>query len=252
MFKIKTPLYAKFRNAEFVQCMNTVLDVYKKHESGVAALERPIAVFENAVNNMLRVLNENKAPTVFATLRPIDDERMKTARGLSWYLRAEIYRQKKDRVDHAQRLLASFRKHCRCFERFSLQHKTTAINKMLQDWQTEPALINAVIALNLENWVADLTVQNEVFYQTYFKKAASNNRDTRTKQLRFAIRQAFEELIVDTMAYARVSTDKEIFQTIMTSINNVIGLNNTTVAARRTRRKTVVVPKPTLPVTVSG
>jgi hypothetical protein len=118
----------------------------------------------------------------------------------------------------------------------------------LLSWQEEPALKEAVTAINVENYLADLTAQNDQFYQLYFVRAESRELETKTFTLRSDIRTQFEELTADTVAHARISEDKESFQTLIKSLNNVISLNNAPVEGRRSRKKKEEAPQTIWPV----
>ena len=250
MFKLQLPVFVKFRDAEFVQLMNTILDVVKKNPSIASALQSQIAALEIAVQKMILVLNESKGITVNAELKPLDDIRVNSLRGLKWYLKAEIFRKREDRLKHAKLLMACLKQHCDKMDKMSYQHKTMAINKLLMDCKEDPALQEAVTAINAENYLADLTSQNDFFYQSYVVKAETREQDTRTANLRAAVRAQFDELVADTQAHARIGADKESFQAIIKLLNNVINLNNAPVEGRRSRKKKEEAPMSMLPVPV--
>lgn len=250
MNTIKNPSYGKFRAPEYLQLMTTVLDIYKKNQSQVTLLNEKIVTFEQAVKSMMRVLNDSKGVTIISELTPLDKMRIKAVRGLKLFLQADVFRDRPERVRHAKILLQSFKQHCNEISRASFEHKTISINKMLEEWQTGPAYIEAVKILNAESWVQDVSERNEVFYRLYLEKAESSERDIKTNELRANLRAVFEDLSTDTFALARVAPDKEVYQSLVKSLNNVINLNNDTVLRRRPKRRRGNPPMPSLPVPV--
>lgn len=248
MKTIKNPFYAKFRGPEFLQLMTSVLDVYKKHQSSSTTLSTRIDTFENAIKSMRQVLNESKGETAISELSPMDKKRIKAVRGLRWFLQSEVYRERPERLKHAEVLLKNFNQHCDDIGKASFQHKTICIDKMLEEWKTEPMYIDAVKAIQAESWVEDLAQHNAVFYEKYMDKAESTDRELKTIERRAMIKVAFEDLTTDTFALARVAPDKEVYEALVKSLNNVINMNNDTVSRRRSRRKKEEPPVSFLPV----
>lgn len=250
MTSIKNPLYGKLRNTEHLQVMTNVLDIYRKYQTKATALQDRLVTFENAVKSMMDVLNDSKGVTFNGELKPLDDARIYAVRGLRWFLQSEVYRDRPDRSKHAKMLLQSFNQHCDDISRASFEHKTICITKMMDEWQTVPVFMEAIKALNAESWVEDVTNHNTIFNEKYLEKAESAEREVKTSQLRANLRAVYEEITKDTLALARVAPDKEVYEALVKSLNNVVSIKNESVEKRRSKRKKAKEPMPSLPVPV--
>ena len=243
MLLIKTPLWAKFRNGESLQCATNELEYYRSSKVQTAFLDKGANELTTHVNTMTAAFMDNKDASVTKQMKPFDDSRIKALRGLRAFLQSEIYRT--DAIDNpANTLMKNLSKFNDRIERLSFQHKTAVINKMLSDWQTEPDLTQAVQALPGANtWVEELNQRNQNFHLTYFEKAKNTVSAEQSKTMRKNIVAAHQEWMKDITSLARVNGDNPEFETFIRELNGIIETANAPVANRGSRRKKEVVPE---------
>ncbi|MBK8546943.1 MAG: hypothetical protein IPL63_06050 [Saprospiraceae bacterium] len=127
---------------------------------------------------------------------------------------------------HAALLLKSYGRFCDGIDKLSFQHKTAVITKLIDAWAEEAEFVEAVNAIGAHSWVKELADTNESFYALYFSKAKSKLPVLQSNIMKADIKDAFDELISDTLAFARVFPDKTEYNKLIKELNGVIEANN--------------------------
>ncbi|MBK6363807.1 MAG: hypothetical protein IPF52_10030 [Saprospiraceae bacterium] len=249
MLTISKPALSRFRTGEHLQCMTTILDVYKVFDVKSLGLEIRVNELEQKITIMKDAFMVSKSDSVSFELRPVDEERISLLKGLKRFLQSEYYRPDVQKKKHAALLLKSYGRFCDGIDKFSFQHKTAVITKLIDAWAEEAEFVEAVNAIGAHSWVKELADTNESFYALYFSKAKSKLPVLQSNIMKADIKDAFDELISDTLAFARVFPDKTEYNKLIKELNGVIEANNQPVVNRRNRRRKETVSSftPTLP-----
>ncbi|MBK7525655.1 MAG: hypothetical protein IPI53_16365 [Saprospiraceae bacterium] len=73
MLTISKPALSRFRTGEHLQCMTTVLDVYKATDAKSLGLEIRVNEFEQKITIMKDAFMVAKSDNVSSDLRPVDE-----------------------------------------------------------------------------------------------------------------------------------------------------------------------------------
>ncbi|MBK8855726.1 MAG: hypothetical protein IPN10_16885 [Saprospiraceae bacterium] len=237
MLTISKPALSRFRTGEHLQCMTTVLDVYKATDAKSLGLEIRVNEFEQKITIMKDAFMVAKSDNVSSDLRPVDEERISLLKGLKRFLQSEYYRPDAQKKKHAALLLKSYGRFCDGIDKLSFQHKTAVITKLIDEWAEESEFVEAINAIEANSRVKELADTNESFYALYFSKAKSKLPVLQSNQMKADINAAFDELVSDTLAFARVSSDKTQYNKLIKELNGVIEANNQPAVNRRSRKK---------------
>ncbi|MFZ1702792.1 MAG: DUF6261 family protein [Saprospiraceae bacterium] len=245
MKKLNVAVLHRFRNGEFLQFMTTVLDLYKEADAKSLQMEGRVDELDRALSKMRDVFMDSKGESINAELRPLDNERIMAVKGLKKFLQSESYRTDLVKKKQAMQLLKSYGQYCDGIDRLSYQHKTAIITKLMEEWTEDPENSAAISSLGGSTWIDDVKTKNDQFYIEYFSKAKTSTTSLLTTKLRGEIKTAYNELVTDTMSFARVVIDKQVYFTLIDKLNGVIDVNNEPILNRMSRRKKEVVgPSP--------
>lgn len=243
----------RFKKAEFIQFMTTISDVFNSIDVTALSLGENVKKLQESVAAMRMAYLDTEEITLNAELKPLDQKRIKKLRSLKKFILAEIDRDEADTIDQATMLNNSFTQICKGLERFTLQHKTVQIQKLLNAWTTNPKLSEAVQAIGAQPRVNEIMQSNEVFYTNYFSKAKSNIQDFDTSEVKGNIKTIYNNLVTDINALAWINKDNNKYTTLIQELNSVIESNNQPVIYRRGKKRKEAVVTSTLPVPyVSG
>lgn len=247
MKALKNVAISKFTIGEALQFMTTMSDVYNNFELKATILDARFKELQDEVQTLKAPFMENRRITLTEKLKPLDVKRLNILRGIKKFLAAEIDRDHPERAPHAAALSESFSQFCDGISRFSLQHKTVLIDKLLNALNTEAPLIKAIEILNIQDWVNELTVQNEAFYSNYFDKAKSKSQRIQANIMKERIKAIYDKLVMDINSLVWIAEDKEKYDPLVKELNNIIEANYTPVKNRTAKKKKMPV-YPTLPV----
>ena len=231
------PTHSRYQNGEYIQLMIGVIGVFKNEDPQRLSLNDLVEKLITEVNVLNDGFMESKGETMRAALMPLDERRISSARGLRLYLQSETLNPVSDRQKAAEALYKSYLQYCDGLSKMTLPNKTAVVNRMLQEWSSNPVLAEAVKTSGAVQWVETLTRENELFSQNYFTKSKAKTRDKKTKDARVAVKLAYEELVTITEAYAKVAADTGPYRNLIRELNSVISNNNNQVDHRGYGRK---------------
>lgn len=251
MTKIKSALLLKYRKSELLQFLTTVTEVLNRMESKPPVLQERIQQLENVLSEMKIAFNENMEDTLNGEVKPLDDARLNTLKGLKNFLKAEMYRDEPGKVKIAETLLKMHIKYCNRIGTFSLQHKTWQISELLNAWAVNPVLNASIDTINARSWVNQLSEQNAGFYSKYFEKATTDAPLADGNVLRKNAKVVYDNLSEDISSLARVSENNSPYVSLVNELNSLIEKNNQPIVMRTSRKKKETVAEvPTVPLPV--
>lgn len=115
---------------------------------------------------------------------------------------------------------------------------SAVIDALLNDWNENPALVAALNTLRLTQWVALLSLLNTEFNTTYIARAQTSVKPGQIEQKRTEMREAYEEIVFDTVSYSRVAADTTQYVAIINGLNGLIADYNHAVTLRLGGRST--------------
>ncbi|MFZ1706007.1 MAG: DUF6261 family protein [Saprospiraceae bacterium] len=242
MIKINSATLGSFRNGEYLQFMKNVMVIYGKYDTKKLKLDHRLAELANATESMNAVFMNVTAHEITPELKLLDTLRGNTIKGIKWFLESQQLRLEPEKIKAASQLLANYKSHGESIERLSYQQETAVMDALLYDWTNMTALMDAIITLDLTDWVNQLITQNREFDQKYLERAETSIPPTQMETKKALIKVAYDELSKDIQSLARVDDNKAIYIEIIEKLNGLISRYKTSANLRiATRRKEKVV-----------
>ncbi len=153
-------------------------------------------------------------------------------------------------VEMATMLSSHFDQHKNKMEGGSYKDKTTAINKILEEWTTDPKLAEACKSVFLRNEKEDLAKWNKEFEEHYFENAQTNSRKMNVSVKKENVVMAFDKLQKMTESFYNVSDDTTMYEEINQKSAKLIEKYFFPVAIRKAQRRSKAELTPA-PITVA-
>jgi hypothetical protein len=238
MNTVTTALFGNYRNGEYLQFMKNVIDIYQKFDTDALHLTSRVQALTSSTITMNEVFMAATAHELTPELQILDHRRDKALVGIRLYLDCMTYKEQDEIVKAAQLLQANYFSHGDRIEKLSYQQETAVTDALLNDWASISALVAAQTLLTITDWVATLKDLNTQFNQLYVSRAQSTLKPGQIEEKRTQMRQAYEDLVFDTISYSRIAADKTSYLEIVDDLNGLIGDYNQSVTLRLSGRST--------------
>ncbi|MBK8818213.1 MAG: hypothetical protein IPN49_03645 [Saprospiraceae bacterium] len=140
-------------------------------------------------------------------------------------------------AEAAQLLLNNYIVHGRRIEKLQSQQKTATIHALMNDWASEPILLQSVDTVKLNDWVSLLSDKNTEFNAKYVQRSSTRIKTVEIKSRKKLTKTAFLELIQDMESYFRVSEDNTLYKEILDKLSALTTDYKTSVIGRLSDRK---------------
>ena len=233
----QTAVMYSTKTGEFLQYFNNVLDVYRRADANSLNLQDQVADLQKAVEALEDVFQRAAGEEKSVDLRKFDKERMKTLRGIRFFLQAVLNRKDAEKIQLAELILRNISMNCQEISEESLPQKTAMLDALIKDITGIPVLTGAAETLQLTEDFKELARQNLDFYQLYLENALSTREPARATDKRIAARKAFSGLRKATEAFALVATDKTPYLNLLTELTKLTEKYSAPVNGRKNSKK---------------
>lgn len=247
MDTLNNPTLFNYRHGEFLQFMKNVLNVYAQFDTTALMLADKTSKLQIATDFLDEVFQPQLASELTPELSNLDARRDKALMGIKIYLESQLYREEPERLKAAQNLLANYASHGDRIDKLSYQQETAVLHAMLRDWN-EDQLQHDKETLEITHWVDLLEVINKDFDHKYVKRAQETAPPAEIEDKRAKLREAYNDLTQDTIAYSRVAADKAPYLKIINMLNGLIDDYNLAVTQRLAGRSSDTENSNTIPV----
>jgi hypothetical protein len=238
MNTITTANFGSYRNGEYLQFMKNVIDIYKKYDTTALNLTARVQTLDGSTITMNEVFMSATAHELTPELQRLDYRRDQALIGIRLFLDCMQYKEEDAIVKAAQLLQANYFSHGNRIEKLSYQQETAVADALLNDWATTPSLVDAQNLLKITDWVSTLKDLNTQFNAQYISRAQTTLKPGQIEEKRSLMRQAYEDLVLDTVSYSRIAADKTLYLEIIDGLNGLIGDYNQSVTLRLSGRGT--------------
>ena len=238
MNTVSTAMFGSYRNGEYLQFMKNVIAIYSKYDTRALLLQTRVKTLTDATATMDEVFMNSTAHELTPELQQLDLRRDKALVGIRLYLECMTYKEQESILNASQLLQTHYFSHGERIDKLSYQQETAVVDALLNDWYTTPSLQEAQETLAIKDWVATLKELNTSFNDKYISRAESSLKPGQIDEKRTEIRAAYEELMLDTVSYSRIATEKKTYLSIIDGVNGLIGDYNQAVTLRLAGRST--------------
>jgi len=221
-----------YRNGEFLQFMKNVIAIYGKYDTTALLLQDRLELLTTTTAALDDVFMSTTAHELTPELQLLDQRRDRALMGIKLLLESLTYKEDENIVKSAQLLTANYLSHGDRIDKLSYQQETAVIDAMLHDWNTANNLTAAVTTLKITDWVLELQQLNATFNNQYIIRAQTSVQPSQIEEKRLVIRNAYQELTLDTISYSRIATNKAEYISIIEGLNGLINDYNNAVSLR--------------------
>jgi hypothetical protein len=221
MKKFSLSLLNKFRNGEYLQFMKMVIMIFENSGAGDLLLGDRLKALKAAVEEMERVFQDTTAHELTPELQSLDARRIRAMSGLKRAIGSYQLMEEEEFNKPANALLSNYVFHGNRIEKLTLPQKTASIDALLSDWNTKPALQEAVNTLSLDKWLTRLAAFNREFTEKFVLRNETTVKAPQTGDKKLSIKEAFAELIADTESHARLNKENPAYNKILDRINTL-------------------------------
>ena len=239
---IQTAYILRYRNSEFIQFQNDVINLINRQPSLKAALLTQLTNLQEPVQQMALIFKQQSGTPTTKTLEEADARRDRAIVGIRTLIKSYTYHHQEDKATAANALLRSVDKHGTRISRLNYQSQTAVLDKIVYDWENNPDLQEFVKLLELQEWADELKEANRLFNELYLKRTveyAKRMMAARMPELREAATLAYRTLLKHIEAHATL-TPTEAYTTLLKRLNALIKQYNTLIEDRKQQPKEVV------------
>jgi hypothetical protein len=173
----------------------------------------------------------------------LDDKRDAYFMGICFIVDAHLKHWDATIVAQAVLLNDSIKVYGRTIVIANYQSESASLDSLIDNWEKTPALTDALTALNLDSWKAQLKATNTLFVKTYTQRAeeeGANDALTGLKELKEnAIKswQKLENIIIGkTEEFEDDAVKAPLYEALTNSINGVLDNYNNLINQRQAKR----------------
>ena len=227
----------KYRDGEFIQYMKNSVTICEGYDLKTLQLEKRVTALHDATMHMDEMFLTTRSHKLTPELQSLEKERNTVLKAIRSTLENTIDIGAAETAEAAQLLLNNYIVHGRRIEKLQSQQKTATIHALMNDWASEPILLQSVDTVKLNDWVSLLSDKNTEFNAKYVQRSSTRIKTVEIKSRKKLTKTAFLELIQDMESYFRVSEDNTLYKEILDKLSALTTDYKTSVIGRLSDRK---------------
>ncbi|WP_046745422.1 DUF6261 family protein [Kordia zhangzhouensis] len=217
--------------------MKDIVKLINQYDVAALGLTAERAAMASQVANLVLAFEVEQEPVQTAALQALDAQRDDLYKGIRYVLKGYTYHIDSIKKEAAKSLLFHFETYGKNVHRMPYQQETALIANMMEQWQTDTQLQEAVTMLHLSDWVQALETVNREFGQLYVARVseiATNDIPTFTS-LRDGATAVYRTLVERLEAFVTLNTHDD-HQKLHVEIHELVRQYNQVVKTRRKKR----------------
>ncbi|WP_293892267.1 DUF6261 family protein [Flavobacterium sp.] len=207
------------RNAEYLQFMKNVASLVQANDPLVLNVATQYNDLNNAISVLDGLFKTRVASEITEELVLIDERRDNAITGLGFVVSGYLYHYDAVLAQAANVLNDNLKLYGSSIAKQNYQAATATINSIANDWETKPALIDAVNTLQLKSWKDELKAANVLFDERYLARTqeyGAANPDTikakreETNGVYYTLRDFLNSFSIVQPSAANTKTGNEI------------------------------------------
>jgi len=217
----------QLRNAEYVQFLKDFVVIAKRNNPTELQFEAKHTDLKSKTAELDALFVKVMANENTQVLIDLDTERDNAINGISTLVTAYSYHFDATLRTAAQKIMDNLKLYGSGIARLNYQAETATISNIVVDWETKPALIEALSVLNLQDWKENLKNANERFNEVYLNRtqeygnATPENLSAKRQEanvLYYALRDRINAL------HTLVETPPSPYTTVINELNALVNL----------------------------
>ena len=172
---MKEPFLSHYRNSEFLQYIKDVLELMNRYDASVLGLTEQRDALVAIIVTLDAAFQLDQRNEFTQVLLDLDTKRGNVYRGIKSILEGNTLHFSLTKQEAAKRLLFNLTSYGKDVIRMNYQAETAILDSMLADWNTDLTLQEAVVTLQLSEWVTELQRINIVFNERYLASVSETS-----------------------------------------------------------------------------
>lgn len=224
---IKSILLRSMRNSEFIRFNKDVLSICDKHNPAALGIAAQVAALQTTVNPLDDLFVKERGNLITPELQSLDARRDSALIGIRLSAEAATYHYDPELMAAGRQILLAFDKYGHNLTKLNYIAETEVIVSLADDLASDAELRTAVNALDLDDWVKELSTANTAFNQRYLARntdyAARPDGNLITQ--RELVIDAWQQLAGHITAHATL-TPSDAYTKLIKEINTLIDQYN--------------------------
>jgi uncharacterized protein YeaO (DUF488 family) len=217
----------KLRNSEFIQFFTDLISIFKKFNPEEMGIKAQLDPLEKDIESIKSVHNTLKGSDISDEIKEIDVRRDDCITGIRTVVEGYTYHYEQSVREAAQALLTKIDSFGTSIAKQNYPTETTSLKGIIDSFNKEEKLKNALTTVNLTAWAAQMEKENNQFNQRYLDRIDETSKQTDDKiaALRKSTVEKYFTLREHVSSHATLNTNAN-FKTIIDQLNILIDKYN--------------------------
>lgn len=232
---LNSPKFGLYKNSLCFTFIDNVLELLNKY--GIPPLAEQVEALQKVHDQMNVSFKKEISSAKTGDLKELDKQRDRAIRGITILTRSYEYHFEENKVRASDAILRSIRKYAKNIAQLSYQEETGVLQNLIEDWNTETSLQEAIALLGLEAWKKELARANEAFDEMYLartQESAKKQTIVSTSAIRKKVEEQYEQVEQHILANSILNPSTELTE-LIGDLNALTEKYNTE-ASRRIRK----------------
>lgn len=231
---LKTIYYRKLRIGEFIQFIKQLLKFCQEKNPELLGVDKQVKTLEQRWNELEQLFKKDAGSELTITLEKQDERRDKAISGLRLFFESITYHFDTVKRKAGQMLLNVIEKYGKGIAKKGYQEESAILSGIVKDWDNDPANMEALRLLNVEDWKNELQGANDSFDEVYRQRTSelTNIPEASATELREPVMDAFREFAKHLSAHATLTEDAKAHEDLAALLNKHIEQYNQIVRRR--------------------
>ena len=218
---------SNLRNSEFIEFFKTLIQLIEGKSINASRVKEKLNELILLVKQVDGVFKPELGSKLTGKLQEIDTERDNLIAGIDLIIEGYCHHFDSALKMKAELLWNSLRTYGTGIQRLGYQEETQVLDNLSQRWLSTSELTDALVSLNLFDWVNEIKKQNDLFRANYIDRVDTDasQLDIRAIDLRKQIAKTYDDLNDLLQAYAIIG-DEPTYGQVINSSNELIGKYN--------------------------
>lgn len=224
---------SKLRNAEYVQFTTDVLQIVNLNNPATLQVQAKFNAFSSVKTELEVLFKKSTANPITAEIEALDQRRDNAISGIMYVVKGNTYHFDSLVAKEADVLSDYFKIYDGNIAQQNYNAETATITNIVNDFETKPELVSALVKLALTPWKNELKAANVAFSTQYLARTMDLATATpdNLKSKRLEANEAFYALRNHLDAFATINPSV-LYNKTIAELNALIAQYNTLLAGR--------------------
>jgi hypothetical protein len=224
----------EFRNADFSQFFKHIISIIEKNDPQALQVAAEFSDLQFRFAEVESLFKVASGSELTKEMEELDRQRDQVLYGIQYLVKGFNCSRDAAVKMHAAHLFAHLSNFGPRIQQQNYHAESAIIRNIIDDWNEQPLLSEAVTALNLDSWKHDLENLNNLFEERFLKRSEAISAESRENMMtkRVAAANAYYELCKLLNAFEVTSKGAPAYVRVIEFINEVVNVSNAILSKR--------------------